>query len=401
MRHVGLVLLLGCATTAGPTPAPVRPGLDVLLTDSLALVRGRRIGLVANQGSIDRLGVSAVDRLRQAGLDLVAIYSPEHGFRGTAAPGEAVAATTDSATGLPIYSLYGATSEPTDAMLAPVDIILVDLPDVGARYFSYLGTTLAVMRAAARVGKPVLVLDRPDPIGGRMQGNVLDPEWRSMVGSLAVPMRPGLTLGEQARLGNAELAIGADLTVVPAAGWRRDQDLAEAGLPFVRPSPNLQDLEALYHYPGSCLFEGTALSVGRGTEAAFRQIGAPWLDVERVLALVRRAPPPGVRLEPVRFTPHLPGDGKLADTTARGIRLVLTDPRVYDAPATAVALLVAIHAAHPDRIDFRPAQFDRLAGGPTLREAIEAGRPAAEIVAGWRPALEAFEERRRPFLLYP
>ncbi len=401
MRHLGLVALLGSLVASGPAPPVVRPGLEVLLSDSLALVRNRRVGLVANQGSIDSRGVSAVDRLLGAGVNLVAIFSPEHGFRGVVDPGVQVPSATDSATGLPIYSLYGPSHGPSDSSLARVDVILVDLPDVGARYFSYLGTTLAVMKAAARAGKPVVVLDRPDPIGGRLvQGNVLDSAWRSMVGSLTVPMRPGLTLGELARLGNDELSIGADLVVVPAAGWHRDQDLAAAGLPFVHPSPNLLDLEALYHYPGSCLFEGTALSVGRGTDAPFRQIGAPWLNPDRVIRRLRSERLPGIRFESVRFTPHQPGDGKLADTTARGIRLVLTDRASYDPTATAVALLVAIRSLYPDRIDFRPAQFDRLAGGPALREAIERGEPAPRIVSGWAAALRAFGVRRDRYLLY-
>lgn len=400
MKHVALVSLLGSLVVSGPVRPPVRPGLEVLLSDSLALVRGRRVGLVANQGAIDRRGVSAVERLLQGHVDLVAIFSPEHGYRGVVDPGEQVPSTVDSATGLPIYSLYGPTYGPSDSALATVDVMLVDLPDVGARYFSYLGTTLAVMKAAARAGKPVVVLDRPDPIGGRLvQGNVLQPAWRSMVGSLTVPMRPGLTLGELARMGNDELAVGADLAVVPAAGWRRDQDLAASGLPFVRPSPNLHDLEALYHYPGTCLFEGTALSVGRGTDAPFQQIGAPWLEPDRVIRRIGRGFP-GVRFEAVRFTPHRPGDGKLADTTARGIRLVLTDKGTYDPTATAVALLVAIRSLYPDRIDFRPPQFDRLAGGPELRQAIERGESASRIVAGWADELRAFRVRRDRYLLY-
>ncbi len=396
-----LGLSVAIAAAQEPGRAEVRPGLEVLLTDSLRLVSGRRVGLVTNQTGVDRAGVHGVERLRALGIRLVALFSPEHGFRGAAAPGESVPFATDSATGLPIYSLYGRTSAPTDAMLKDVDVLLVDLPDVGARYYTYLSTTIEVMRAARRVGRTVVVLDRPDPIGGRVQGNVLDPAHRSFIGALAVPMRYGMTLGELARLANADLSIGADLVVVPAAGWRRSDDITVTRLPFIAPSPNLKDIESLWHYPGTCLFEGTRLSVGRGTDAPFRQIGAPWLDPERVLALVRRAKPSGVRFEPVTFTPEAPGDGKHAGVTVRGIRLRLTDRARYDPTATAVTLLAAVLAVHPKEIGIDSATFDRLAGGAGLRRALLARTPPRRIVDSWRPDLARFRARRKPFLLYP
>ena len=400
---------LGLGVACGPAPAPlvaplpavrVRPGVEVLLTDSARLVRNVAVGLVTNQGGLDAAGVHAVDRLLAARVRLVALFSPEHGFRGAAAPGAAVAHSVDSATGLPIYSLYGATRGPTDAMLAGIEALLVDLPDVGARYYTYLGTTIEVMRSAKRRGIPVIVLDRPNPIGGAVQGNVLDPAFRSFVGSLAMPMRPGMTLGELARLANRELSLGAALTVVPADGWSRGHSLLEIGLPFVPPSPNLKDLESLFHYPGTCLFEGTALSVGRGTEASFRQIGAPWLDPERVLAVLPRPRLPGVSFRAVRFTPLQPGDGKYSGVTVRGIRLVLTDERRYDPTLTAVALLAAIRQVHPDSLGFRNSSFDRLAGGSGLREAILAGQDPFAIVASWRAARERWLTEREFSLLY-
>ncbi len=400
MTHA-IPILLMLAQLHPADPRGVRPGIEVLLADSAHLVAGRRVGLVANRAAIDGHGTHAIERLRQAGVRLVALFSPEHGFRGTAAPGEPVASTVDSATGLPIYSLYGDRTAPTAEMLRPVDLLAVDLPDVGARYFTYLSTTLEVMRAAAREGKRVVILDRPNPIGGRLvQGNVLEPQARSFVGPLAVPMRPGLTLAELARMGNDELAIGADLRVVPAAGWRRADDLLDTGLPFVAPSPNLPNAESLFHYPGFCLFEGTALSVGRGTDAPFSQIGAPWLDTVRVLARVRAAGPEGVRFEGVAFTPLAPGDGKFAGTRLLGIRLRLTDRRRYDPTRTALILLAAVRAVHREQIGFLSRSFDRLAGGPALRLAIEAGVDPDSIVASWRPALAAFESRRQAVMIY-
>ena len=373
----------------------------MLLTDSIHLVRGRRIGLVTNQAGVDAAGVPNVERLRSAGIDLVALFSPEHGFRGAAPPGARVDHGVDSATGLPIYSLYGVVSSPTAQMLSSIDVMIVDLQDAGARYYTYLATAVAVARAAGQAKIPVLVLDRPNPIGGRMQGNVLDPAYASNVGLLRAPMRHGLTLGELVRLAQSDLGLDADITVVPLDGWDRSHYLDETGLPFVRPSPNLPTVESLIHYPGLCLFEGTALSVGRGSDAPFEQIGAPWLDTAAVLAALDTPGIPGVAIQAVGFRPTEPGDGKFADTVIPGLRLHVVDRAAYDPVATAVELLVAIARRHPEAIGWRESHFDRLAGGPGLRQAIVAGGSAREIMRDWPQELAVFRERVRPLALYP
>ena len=389
------------ALPAAPPPSAARPGIEVLVSDSLHLVAGRHVGLVTNQSGVDSHGVRDVERLRASGVALVALFSPEHGFPGVAAPGAAVASTIDSATGLPIYSLYGRNWSPTDSMLAGIDLLLVDLQDAGARYFTYLYTTVEVMRAAGRRGIPVIVLDRPDPIGGLVQGNVLDTSHASPVGMLAIPMRHGMTLGELALLARSDLAIEVDLRVVPVAQWRRTEDWRQTGLPFIPPSPNLRTIESLYHYPGLCLFEGTALSVGRGSDAPFEQVGAPWLDTVTVLARLRESGLEGVAFRGVAFTPHDPGDGKYADTLVAGIRLQVTDRGRYDPTRTAVTLLAILQSVDPGHLGWSPARFDRLAGGPSLRTAIVAGQAPSVIVGGWLEPRAAFESRRRPFLLYP
>lgn len=396
-----LAVIAACAGSAvsGDRPATVRPGFEVLLDDSLHLVRGKRVGLVTNLAAVGREGTDVVTLLRRAPVHLVALFAPEHGLSALAAPGERIANAVDSATRTPIYSLYGATRRPTAAMLEGIEVLVVDLPDVGARYYTYIGTTIEVMRAAAQAGIPVIVADRPNPIGGVMQGNILDPAHASFVGSLAVPMRHGLTLGEQAVLATSDLDIDVEVTVVPAAGWRRSASFEATGLPFRAPSPNLKDVDALFHYPGTCLFEGTALSVGRGTDLPFHQVGAPWLDTAAVLARIRAAPLEGVRFEGTTFVPRDPGDGKFADTVLQGIRLVITDRDRYDSPATAVHLLAAIRAVHPDSIRIG-GSFDRLAGGPALREALLADVPAAAIVADWQAGLRSFRQRVAAMLLY-
>ncbi|MBA3553989.1 MAG: DUF1343 domain-containing protein [Gemmatimonadales bacterium] len=408
--HRSLVLLglwgwsLGCSAPGpkaqAPEPVSVRPGIEVLLSDSMHLVRDRRVGLVTNQTGVDADGISDVVRLRTAGVRLVALFSPEHGFRGAAEPGVVVNSTVDSATGLPIYSLYGRTSAPTPEMLSGLDVILLDLQDVGARYYTWLYTTIEVMKAAGRNGVAVIVLDRPNPIEGRVQGNVLEPAFITTVGQLAIPMRHGMTLGELARLATADLTIDVDLTVVPAAGWRRSVPFDRTGLPFIPPSPNLPSLESLYHYPGTCLFEGTNLSVGRGSDAPFEQIGAPWLDTAAVLASVRDERLPGVSFRGVTFRPTRPGDGKYADTLLYGIRLEVTDRDSYDPTATAVHLLTSLRIHHGGELGWIPKHFDRLAGTAVLRESIQAGSEPEAIVRSWDSRRVRFEERRRPFLLY-
>jgi len=402
--HWCSLALLACgsggAGGAGPPATDVRPGLEVAATDSIHLLRGKRVGLLVNAAAVDRQGRPAADRLRDAGVRVVALFSPEHGFGGGAKAGETIASTVDAETGLPIHSLYGATRAPTDEMLVGVEVLVADLPDVGARYYTYLSTLLEVMKSGAAHRIPVVVLDRPDPIGGAVQGNVLDPAHRSFVGALTVAMRHGMTLGELARLGNEELAIGAALSVIPASGWRRGMDQLDTGLPFLPPSRNLPRLEALFHYPGLCLFEGTPFSVGRGTDHPFEQIGAAWLDTTVALARLRRLDLPGVRLEATRFRPVGPEDDKFPDTLVAGVRFVMTDRARYDAPAATLRVLLALRDLYPERVRFL-GSFDRLAGGPALREAIERGETAEAILARWDRERDRFRADRRRFLLYP
>jgi uncharacterized protein YbbC (DUF1343 family) len=389
----------------GASPAPVRPGIEVLLTDSIHLVRNRRIGLVTNQSGVDTRGRRDLDLLLAAGLSVTAVFAPEHGLRGAIDVDVAPTSRqeTDSVTGTPVYLLHdGVRLHPPSAkMLERVDVLVIDLQDAGARYYTYPAAVATVMEAAAAARLTVIVLDRPNPIGGTAQGDVQDSATASAVARFPIAMRHGMTIGELARLARKTLGLGADLRVVPLDGWRRSMDLDATGLPFVPPSLNLRTLESLYHYPGLCLFEGTNLSVGRGSDMPFEQIGAPWLDTAAVLASLRRAGPRGVRFTGTTFTPASPGDGKYADTLLAGIRLITTNRTGYDPTITAVHLLTALRAVHPDAFAFRPAQFDRLAGGPELRGAIERAEPIAAIAQRWNSELKRFERDRRPFLLYP
>src|SRR3989454_1329205 len=400
-----------CCSAAGggrsriaPAAAQVRPGIEVLLSDSAHLIAGKRLGLLTNNTGVDHLGRRDVDLLRTThDARLTVLFSPEHGFLGRE-DRMGLPDSRDSATGLPIYSLYGGSRSAAAAALDSIDVLLVDLQDIGARYYTYIATTVQLMRDATRAGKRVIVLDRPDPVGGvAVQGNVRvtvgDPD-SAFSGFMPVAMRYGMTLGELARLANDVMGIGADLVVVPAAGWTRAMLYDESGLPWVQPSPNMPELEGARHYPGTRLFEGTNVSVGRGTPRAFQVIGAPWLDPTAVLDRLRADSLVGVDVTATTFTPLSPTDGKYADIALHGLQFRVRDRATYDPTRLAVALLVAIRAVHLTQFQFRAQSFDRLAAGPELRTAIEAGRSAKDIWRAWEPDLARFLEVRRKFLIY-
>jgi uncharacterized protein YbbC (DUF1343 family) len=382
----------------------VRPGLEVLLRDSLALVKNRRIGLVTNQSGVDARGLRGIDRMLAAGLQVTAIFAPEHGLAGTIDVDRAPERRreTDSLSGKPVYLLHDGVRlhPPTPEMLAEVDVLVIDLQDAGARYYTYPSAVATIMQAAAPARLPVVVLDRPNPIGGAVQGQVQDSATESAVARFPIAMRHGMTIGELAGLANAVLGIKADLRIIPVQGWQRTMAFDATGLPFVPPSLNLRTLESLYHYPGLCLFEGTNLSVGRGSDAPFEQVGAPWVDTTALLAALRSKSLPGVSFAGVVFTPRSPGDGKYSDTLVKGVRLRITSRESYDPTLTAVSMLSALLATHSTSFAFRPAQFDRLAGGPALRADLERGIAVSTIAARWQEQLARFRQWRRPFLLY-
>ncbi|HEV2672616.1 MAG TPA: DUF1343 domain-containing protein [Gemmatimonadales bacterium] len=375
-----------------------------MLSDSAHLIDGKRLALLSNHTGVDHTGRRDVDLLRTAlGARLTVLFSPEHGFRGTEdRPG--LPDSRDSTTGLPIYSLYGGSRSAARSALDSVDVVLIDLQDIGARYYTYIATATILMRDAARAGKRVIVLDRPDPVGGvAVHGNVRarvgDPD-SAFVGFLPIAMRHGMTLGELARMANDIMAIGADLAVVPAAGWTRDMLYDQTSLPWVKPSPNMPDLESALHYSGLCLFEGTNVSVGRGTGMAFQLLGAPWLNPVEVIKRLEPSALAGVDVTPAVFTPVAPTDGKFAGIALQGVRVHVKDRAQYDPTKLAVALLVAIRATHPTQFQFRAESFDRLAAGPELRLAIEAGQAGPQIWNAWESGLTRFRASRAKYLIY-
>lgn len=380
---------------------PVRPGIDVVLSDSLHLLRGRRIGLITNQTGVGRGGTSGIDLLwEHPEVELVALFSPEHGIRGDAPEGEIIEEEVDSATGLVVHSLYGETRAPTSEMLEGIDVLLFDIQDVGARYFTYVSTMALAMEAAAPEDIHFVVLDRPNPIGGvQLQGNVLQPSFSSFMGMFRIAMRHGMTPGELARMSRDAGALDVELTVVPADGWRRSMAFDDTGLPWIPPSPNMPTVRTALHYPGTCLFEGTSLSVGRGTDRPFEQVGAPWLDGPELARRLEARDLPGVRFEAVRFTPRDPTDGKHDGVEVSGVRFVARGPD-YDPTMAAVAALFEARHMAGERWEWRPDHFDLLAGTDRLRIGIDEGRTVEELTADWDAQLREYRQHREPHLIY-
>jgi uncharacterized protein YbbC (DUF1343 family) len=331
--------------------------------------------------------VSTIQRLAHVpGVRLVALFAPEHGIRGVTAPGAGVADTVDAATGLPIYSLYSTSGAPTAPRLDSVDVLILDLQDVGARPYTYVSTMVLALQAVAVAHRRLVVLDRPNPIGCAVQGPVLDTAYTSAIGMLPVPLRHGMTMGELARFAAARLSLEEDLAVVPVRGWHRCQWFDENGLPWVAPSPNLPDLESAAWYPGTVLFEATNLSVGRGTSAPFRQVGAPWLDAWRVARTMAQRY--HIALDTVRFTPQSPGDGKFDGTEVRGVRFRRFDREHGDPVRAALLLLRTIQALQPARLQVDSLGLAHLLGV----------WPSDEV--SWPLAVRRFLAARRGSLLY-
>ena len=387
----------------GPSLARVQLGIDVLQAQRGAPLAGKRVGLLTNNTGLTSTRESTIDVLNALpGVKLVALFGPEHGIRGTARPGEKVESVKDPKTGLPVYSLYGATEKPTSAMLKGLDALLVDLQDVGTRYYTYDWTTMLAMKAAAENGLDFYVLDRPDPIGGlHTQGNVLQPGFETLVGAYPVPMAFAMTIGELATYVNQEFHVGAKLHVIRMTGWRHGMWNDWTTLPWTPPSPNMPDLKSAAMYPGTCLFEGTNVSVGRGTPNAFAQIGAPWLNGEELARRLNALHLQGVRFEATSFTPKNPGDDMYPDTLVHGVRFLVANRSTYDAGVAGVAAAVVIHAMAPDKFRFsQAAHFDRLAGTDKVRKQILAGATVEEITASWAAQRAAFETIRRKYMLY-
>ncbi|HEU4616232.1 MAG TPA: DUF1343 domain-containing protein [Kofleriaceae bacterium] len=390
----------------------VQTGLARLASEGEALLAGRRIGLLVNATSVDAELRHAIDLLRaRPELRITALFGPEHGVRGDAQDMIGVDTATDPLTGLPVYSLYGHTEaslSPTPAMLDEIDVMVFDVQDVGSRYYTFVWTMVLAMRACAKAGKPFVVLDRPNPIGGtHIEGPAIEPGYESFVGLVSCPNRHGMTAGEIARWRHAVEKLDGELLVIAMRGWQRDMYFEHTGLPWVLPSPNMPTVDTALVYPGMCLVEGTELSEARGTTRPFELSGEPWLDGHRLARDMTAMNLPGCVLRPVVYTPTF---HKHARQACGGIQIHVTNADAFRPYRTGVAFLKACHDQDPAQFRWREKAYefveaipaiDLLAGTDALRKGIEAGASLDELAARWPRDEGAFAEERAAYLLYP
>lgn len=383
--------------------AAVRTGLDNVGAHKRLFI-GKRVGIITNHTAYTGDNKYIVDVFRDMPeVTVTALFSPEHGLRGTEQAGMRIDGTLDPTYRLPIYSLYGATRKPTPKMLRDVDILVFDIQDIGARFYTYIYTMSLAMEAAAECGKRFVVLDRPNPINGlQVEGNILQKEFASFVGLHPVAVRHGMTVGELARMFNAEgwLAGGvrADLVVIHLSGWRRRMWYDQTGLRFIKPSPNITNLKTATIYPGLCLLEGTNISEARGTELPFRQFGAPWIDAESLAARLNELKLPGLEFAPVSFTPE---SSKYAGQECHGARISITKRDAVQAYCSGMYIVNIIHQMYQDKFKWRAEHFDRLCGTSMIRQAIVAQSSLAMVRQSWQKQLKAFLQIRRKYLIYP
>ncbi len=386
------------AVTAPPPSAARRTvslGIDRLLTTDRQLIAGKQVAVVCNPASVDARFAHTADRLVQdSDVRVTAIFGPQHGFRSDLQDNMIETPhARDARRQVPVYSLYSEAREPTAEMLRDIDVLVVDLQDVGTRVYTYIYTMANCMRAAARHGVHVVVCDRPNPIGGdEVEGNLLQTPYASFVGQFPIPLRHGMTIGELARLFNDEFGVGAAVDVIRLDGWSRSMYFDETGLPWVIPSPNLPTLDSAIVYPGAVLFEGTRLSEGRGTTRPFELIGAPWIDGERLAEAMNARGLPGVHFRPVFFEPTFQ---KHAKQTCGGW--------------TAVELMAEFRREEPARFAWREPPYeyehdkqpiDILYGSDRLRTTLDSGTGVEALVMSWAKDEDAFRRTREKYLLY-
>ncbi len=399
-KVTGIILCL--LVTFSSCQGVVRTGLDRLDAYS-EIFRGKRLGIVTNHTAYDSGGVYIVDKFKSmSGVTVVALFSPEHGLWGTEQAGIKTDSQVHPVYRLPVRSLYGKTRKPTADMLRDIDILVFDIQDIGARFYTYIYTMSLAMEAAAENGKRFVVLDRPNPITGRnVEGSILDSPLASFVGLYPIPVRHGMTAGELAKMFNEQgwLAgrVKANLVVIPMTGWHRGMWYDQTALRFIKPSPNMPNLETATVYPGLCLLEGTNVSEARGTDKPFTQFGAPWIDGKSLADRLDKLDLPAMRFEPTQFTPV---SSKYEGQMCEGVRIVFTDRDRLEPYYSGVRIVNEIHGMYPAEFEWRTGHFDRLCGTPKVRQAIMGGASLKELRDEWDVELEAFRKIRDKYLIY-
>lgn len=388
---------------APATRVPVKLGVDVLLDSRVDLIAGKRVGLVTNASAVDGSLVPTLDRLRaDPRVNLVQLYSPEHGLGGAMANGRSDHKGIDPDTGLPIEGLFGRNARPSPKSLARVDVLVFDIQDIGSRTYTYISTLGHVMIAAARARVPLIVLDRPNPNGGLVyEGPIREPKYRSLIGWGPLPVTHGMTVGELARFYNGELGIGCDLTVVPMENWRRGMYWDDTGLTWVPTSPGIPHALNAYLYVATGMVGGSGpnLNEGAGNSMPFELVGAPWVDARRLAEELNAAGLPGVYFRPLVWRAHR---GQFANRLVRGVQLVLRDVKAFRPLKTALAILTTIQRLHPKELKIRDwRRFGRTWGNDEVLRLIRRGLSHEEIERTWAPELAAFGEKRAKYLIYP
>lgn len=397
------VMLSSCQDSPAGGQGSVKTGLDRVGTYK-KVFQGKRLGIITNHTAYNSNGKYIVDVFRgMAGVTVTALFSPEHGLWGKERDAKKIDSQIHPVYHLPVYSLYGKTQKPTAEMLRDIDVLVFDIQDIGARFYTYIYTMSLAMEAAAENGKGFIVLDRPNPINGsNIQGNILEPGLASFVGLFPIPVRHGMTAGELAKMFNEQGwldgGVKADLVVIPMKGWRRRMWYDQTGLTFIKPSPNMPDLETAAVYPGLCLLEGTNVSEARGTKRPFRQFGAPWFDSKRLADRLNKLNLPGMYFEPARFTP---ASSKYQGQECNGVRIIITERDRLEPYYNGVRIVNEIYRMYPRNFQWRTGHFDRLCGTSTIRNAITSRSSLNKLRNKWQAGLESFRKIRNKYLIYP
>jgi uncharacterized protein YbbC (DUF1343 family) len=409
---IGFLLLISClfyCVSFGMDNQTVKVGLDVFLLNHLSMLEGKRVGIITDETGISSSGEHIVDILSSIeGLSIGGLYAPEHGIRGDLPDATKMASYVDQRTGIQVWSLYGEHLKPTQEMLEDVDVLIYDIQDVGARFYTFISTMGLAMEAASELGKQFIALDRPNPINGvTIEGPIIEKKHFSFVGKYPIPVRYGMTSGEMARMikgegwmkGMAEL----DLKVIPMDGWQRPMWFDQTGLPWIKPSPNIPSILTATIYPGLCLVEALNVSEGRGTMRPFEQIGAPWIDSHKLAETMNFFRLPGIYFKPITFTPvalpHAAPWNKYRDHDVNGLSLIITDRERVRPLQVMVHLLVALKKHYPAELELRK-NLERLIGISSFRRSIDDLRSPEGILAEWEPGIQTFDKARQKYLLY-
>ena len=392
-----------------PSPS-VKTGLDVLIETRLHLLNGKKVGVITNQTGVNSEGEHIADLLHAApGVELYALFGPEHGIRGEVEGGAKITSGIDPKTGVPIHSLYGKTRKPTAEMLEGLEWLIFDIQDVGTRFYTYISTMSLAMEAAAEKGIDFMVLDRPNPITGALvEGPILDTQFKSFIGIHPIPLRHGMTVGELAKLFNEEgyLENGAQarLTVIEMQNWRREMRFEETGLNWIKPSPNMPTANTALLYPGMGLLETTNVSEGRGTKNPFENVGAPWINSDQLIARLQKSNIEGIAFQKISFAPVDMPDAamnpKYEGEACNGIFLKVTDFHHFKAVAFGIHFLCALQELYPDKFSMSEKGMRRMTGQAWIGEAIQNGETPESIIVRWQASMNEFMKVRNKYLLY-